>query len=619
MSAQASLLLGALLASMLAPGLALQLGRTYSVTPPSPVLVSTSLLLGLCAQLFGVSVALVLGIPKLWGFSVACVAPIIFCFRRLRTDWGVLRALGFRVALWFVVLGSMVLLIVALGRPVSLGPDFIGNSIAMRGLEGSTDVNDLQELIDRQATFIAQSQDLILPWLDEPAISRREVVYSLPRNADQYAAEFLLSGMRLGLTGWGASLSNLARAAGLSVFGLLFVAELVALLGALGLGYSLFRTRFGVIASMSATGAAFGGIPAAWGWLQSGGSAFVGSMLVAISLLGLVLGGIEWFLRLPSLLLLSALGVTYPDLWLFPLAVLAVVVFLRWLRPSTVSHCDRVSPRGIEVLRGASLLIPAASIQPAFILGRLEDASVGGWSVGEGSSVYAILGLDARWGSLAAVERPGAVGLLPVIVFLALGLTMAVVCCFAHSVTRRAAAALFVLSLSGAFLFSSTNDYLHSKFLSYFAAPILTLISLITVSALRWRSDRSTSAFLIVGLWHSISSIVFLVAMIGQSEVRMPSRIPDLNPEIKDRLWVLEPNSTRSGYEIQAFLSGEGALGVVDKDDHCDPGVTVISVVVKDEERLERSELPIEYLQTLNDVEQKLGNRCVAFVEDDYP
>ena len=99
----------------------------------------------------------------------------------------------------------------------------------------------------------------------------------------------------------------------------------------------------------------------------------------------------------------------------------------------------------------------------------------------------------------------------------------------------------------------------------------------------------------------------------------MPSRIPDLNPEIKDRLWVLEPNSTRSGYEIQAFLSGEGALGVVDKDDHCDPGVTVISVVVKDEERLERSELPIEYLQPLNDVEQKLGNRCVAFVEDDYP
>lgn len=99
----------------------------------------------------------------------------------------------------------------------------------------------------------------------------------------------------------------------------------------------------------------------------------------------------------------------------------------------------------------------------------------------------------------------------------------------------------------------------------------------------------------------------------------MPSRIPDLNPEIRDRLWVIEPTSRTSSYEIQAFLSGEGALGIVDKNDHCRPGASVISVVVKDEERLERSELPIEYLQPLNDVERKLGNLCVEFVEDDYP
>lgn len=616
MSAEASLTIAALLASMLVAGLALQFGRTYEVTRVGPVLVLTSLIFGFCAQLLCVSVALVLGIPKLWGWMLACVAPPIFCARRLGFEWGTLRAHGPRVVFWFVIIASIIIGVVASGRPISLGPDFIGNSIAMRGLEGEADVNDLQELIDQQAIFIAKSQDLILPWFDEPPISRREVVYSLPRNADQYAAEFVLSGMRLGITGWGAALSNPARAAGVSVFGLLYVAELVALLGALALGYSILRTRFGVTVSLAAACASVASIPSAWGWLQSGGSAFVGSMLVAILLLGLVLGGIEWCLRTPNLVLLAALGVTYPDLWLFPLAALGAVVLARWLRPSTVCGSDRVTLKGSELVRRGALLVPAAVLQPGFLLNRLRDASVGGWSVGEGSSTLALFGIDARWGSLAAVERPVEVGLLPVATFLSLALVMVIVCWYAHSIRRRAAASLAILFFSGALLFSSSNDYLHSKYLSYFSGPILVLFALIVVGNPRLIRARHTPIFVIVGLWNLIGSVAFLVVMLGQSEVRMPSQSPNLTTEFRDKLWVLEGTSRNSGYEIAAFLSGEGALGVVDKNDHCRPEVQVIPVVVRDKKSLELSRLSLEELQPTNDVENALRNRCVRVSGD---
>jgi len=601
---------------MLVPGLALQLGRPHPLTRTGPVLVSASLILGFSAQLLGVSVALVLGVPKLWGWMLACVMPPVFCARRLGSPWGVLRAHGPRVVVGFVIVASIVLGAVGLGRPISLGPDFIGNSIAMRGLEGKIDVNDVNELVNRQAIFIAQSQAIVLPWLDEPSISVREAVYSLPRNADQYAAEFVLSGMRLGVTGWGAALSNPTRAAGVSVFGLLYVAELVALLGALALGYSIFRTRFGVTVSLSATCAFLGGIPSAWGWLQSGGSAFVGSMVAASLLLGLVLGGIEWCLRTSNLVLLAALGVTYPDLWLFPLAVLAAVVLVRWLRPSTTCDSDHGTFRASELLQAGALVLPAAAIQPAFLLRRLEDASVGGWSVGEGSSIVSIFGLDARWGSLASAERPVAVGLLPVAAFLALALVMMIVCWFSHSVRRRAASSLVILFLSGALILSSSNDYLHSKFLSYFAGPILVLAALVAVGEPRRPSHRRTSILVMVGLWNSITSVAFLVAMIGQSEVWMPSQSPKLATEVRDKLWVLEGTSQYSGYEVLAFLAGQGALGVVDKNDHCRPGVSVIPVVIKDKEKLELSRLGIEQLQPLNDVEKALENRCVRVQED---
>lgn len=597
---------------MLVPGLALQFGRTYEVTRAGPILVLTSLILGFCAQLLCVSVALVLGIPKLWGWMVACVAPPIFCARRLGSKWGTLRAHGSRVVFWFVVIASIIIGVVASGRPISLGPDFIGNSIAMRGLEGKADVNDLQELIDHQAIFIAKSQDLILPWLDKPPISRREVVYSLPRNADQYAAEFVLSGMRLGITGWGAALSNPARAAGVSVFGLLYVAELVALLGALALGYAILRTRFGVTVSLAAACASVASIPSAWGWLQSGGSAFVGSMLVAILLLGLVLGGIEWCLRTSNLVLLAALGVTYPDLWLFPLAALGAVVLVRWLRPSTAFGSDPVTRKGSELLRGGALLVPAAVLQPVFLLNRLEDASGGGWSVGEGSGLGALFGLDARWGSLATVERPVEVGLLPVAAFLALALVMVIVCWFAHSIRRRAAASLAILFFSGALLFSSSNDYLHSKYFSYFSGPILVLAALVAVGEPRRLSDRRTSILVMVGLWNLITSVAFLVAMIGQSEVWMPSQSPKLATEVRDKLWVLEGTSQSSGYEVAAFLSGEGALGVVDKNDHCRPEVQVIPVAIGAEKSLELSTRSLEELQPTDDVEKALRNRCVV-------
>lgn len=601
----------AILLSFAVPGVALQLVLAAEPCKSRAAFAFGSLLLGLSVQILGVSVAFMLGLPKSFGFVVGCVVPVCLFAGRSRRGRRKLSELGWKMFAFLLFALATVSVCVDLDRPMAIGPDFLGNSIAMRGIEGSRGLEDLIEDVSDQAILLATATNLVFPWIENPVPTRRETVYSLPRNSDQYAAEFILSGMRVGLTSWGAVLSNPARSLGLSVFGLTFTAELSALVGAAGLCWSNLRRCVNGRMAFGLSAVALAGIPASWGWLQSGGSAFVGTAMSLVSLTGVVAGGRSFFADRLNLMVFAALGVTYPDLWLI-VVVLALAVFMAESKfwRSRRQLMRRVGPQNTKWLL---LLIPAVVIQPAFLRSRFEDASVGGWSAGSAASPLAPFGLDDRWFAVTAFDRSDSVHITSVVVLYSLAAVALLAVIGVGTFGRRLLLMFGLLTTLGGTIHLSTNDYLHSKFWSYFAGFGLVLICLIASEGLSSRRISGILTACIFG-WTMFGTSWFVYGVAMDSVNRMSSSTFPVDDNLQNLFWVRESGDF---YGAANFLASEGALGFVDSQDSCRASETPVVVKVESGGRLVRSVVPVGQLQPLNDFEEQLRIRCVGTMRND--
>lgn len=552
----------------------------------------THVLVGFSIQMILLAMFFMVGLGELRSYLLyGSVVSLLICdvARRLQrwnrdfTSWRSLARVTLSRAAKITSLSVVVVVALRIGRPLHIGPDFYGNAIAARGLEDGQRLQDLQTNAYNQAFFWLKENSLSLP-NQVSADIKKEVIYSFPSNAEQYVYEFVANGQRLGLTLWGGFVSNASRAIGISIFGIFSALEVIFLISALAVCWGMFRKHFEINQSVVLAGMLFLPVPFLWGWLVSGGSAFVGTILFYVIVVGYILDGLHFFDSISTLSLLGALGVIYADLFVLVVLLMGLTVFLQWFRHVLSFGFDGRFGRSIgwHVISRKSratafvVLTPGVLLCGPFIKGRLEDAGQGGWSYGSPVGLVDLVAPTSRWSTnvfSTSVTRPSG--------FLAISFFVLSIVILRYGKGRKSASERAHLVLVGCLLVCAFwsvvgSDYIQAKSYSYLLGPILVCGSVAffvkcngRTKALKWVPIGALS-------WVSVASLLWAFAVGSNILHWLPSRAPDIPEEAANRLWVTEELSPDALW----FLGAEGAVGFVGAEDICRGGVELVRVVV---------------------------------------
>jgi hypothetical protein len=293
-----------------------------------------------------------------------------------------------RLASGLIALTISVLLIVGIsilqqggfGVGIRIGPDAIGNAIASDEISGKT-VTEIEQ------TLIATSNKS----LNELFSTDKRLLYKLPHLRDQVAGEFLIAGLRWGLPSTVAAIQTLPKAVDvyqnlelLAIFALCLTAHL------LYFGLRLIKTPrllaglFAIASSITT--------PLLAGWREGGYS-----QIYALPAFVFVIG--TWTLgdikrskpRMDTVAALAACLVIYSDMFILAIAIAVLALVLQLGNFETQIILLR---RYLTDIAAALVLVLPYSLRfVSYLPRRLEDSSIGGWSLPHWPNVAELLGI----------------------------------------------------------------------------------------------------------------------------------------------------------------------------------------------------------------------------------
>lgn len=277
-----------------------------------------------------------------------------------------------------------------------VGPDALGNVIGSQSLLGNRSINDLEQ------ELVAQSQSRDIG--EVLNISSRRM-YELSSLRAQVRGEFVVSGLRWGLSGTVATLTTILGEENL--WQITAVIPTVSVLAGALLMFELLKLRNKKkFLSAVYVSAIIGNITLLQGWHEGGlGQAFVFPSLLTV-LLVLWEQQSTYQGHVLAMIILGGAFVSYSDIMIVLLAVLLVYLSLNLFldKKRFIRNLNRTS----ALVFGSLLLVGPFTAQfLGYLPRRLKDSSIGGWPMARWPGITEILGFYPSFpnGEVGLVSR----------------------------------------------------------------------------------------------------------------------------------------------------------------------------------------------------------------------
>jgi hypothetical protein len=386
-----------------------------------------------------------------------------------------------------------------------VGPDAIGNVIGAQALLGNRTIDDLE-----QELTVGSNSRAVDEVVDPP--SRK--MYELLSFRSQVRGEFIVAGLRWGFSGAVASFA--------SVLGETHLWEIVASLptiaaiaAALLIFELLSRRSKKMFPSALIALAIIGNMSLLQGWHEGGLAQAFAVSAVPIVMLYIWENGDQKKVRALTVLLLAGVFASYSDLTIVLIAVLLIFLVVQFLtRQRDIKKCFRTffDLVALPFLVAAPFSIKFINYLPR----RLQDSSIGGWSMARWPGILEILGLFPSFtnNSTGLIKRvPAEIVFMAVGNAVVLGIVLRILIvnwkkASTHMVTA-AAIVLLLVFLKSVWLDHATN-YQYIKAIGCIAPlGLLALSDLMLDQKLKhWVSRVVVFALPVVCIFMSLSYVV---------------------------------------------------------------------------------------------------------------
>jgi hypothetical protein len=263
-----------------------------------------------------------------------------------------------------------------------VGPDAIGNVIGAQALLGNRTIDDLE-----QELTVGSNSQTVHEVVDPP--SRK--MYELLSFRSQVRGEFIVAGLRWGFSGATASFASLLGENHLWEI-VASLPTIAAAAAALLIFELLSRRSKKMLPSALMALAIIGNMSLLQGWHEGGLAQAFAVSAIPIVMLYLWEDSVQKKLRALSVLLLAGVFASYSDLTIVLIAVLSIFLVMQFTtKQRGLKKCIRTF---FDLVVLPFLIAAPFSIRFInYLPRRLQDSSVGGWSMARWPGILEVLGL----------------------------------------------------------------------------------------------------------------------------------------------------------------------------------------------------------------------------------